>query len=72
MVTVLGRGVPIITFNEEPGQITLGTAVNKVVSQGGSGRLVVTITNLGNEAVDASGLPVKIVDVLPEGGSPRR
>lgn len=33
----------------------------------GSGRLVVTVTNLGDEAADGSGDPVTIADVLPEG-----
>jgi hypothetical protein len=32
-----------------------------------SGRLVVTVTNLGDENVDGSGDPVTILDVLPEG-----
>jgi hypothetical protein len=67
VVTVPKRGVPIITFNEDGSQIRVGTAVNKVISEGGSGHLIATITNLGNQAVDASGAPVKIVDVLPEG-----
>jgi hypothetical protein len=45
----------------------LGTATNKVLSPGGSGRLVVTITNLGDEEVDGVADPVAIVDELPEG-----
>jgi hypothetical protein len=34
---------------------------------GGSGRLVLTITNLGDWPADGSGTPVTIVDELPEG-----
>jgi hypothetical protein len=67
VVTVPGRSVPTITFNEDSGQTRIGTAVNKIVSPGGSGRLIVTVTNLGNEAVEAEGQPVTIVDKLPEG-----
>jgi len=67
VITVPGRGVPNITFNQQEGQIRVGTAETKVVSAGGSGRLVVTLTNLGNEAVDGSVEPVSIVDELPEG-----
>lgn len=33
----------------------------------GSGRLVITVTNLGDEAADGSSDPVRIEDVLPEG-----
>jgi hypothetical protein len=67
LVTVPGRGVPAIGFNEEEAQPRFGTAKNKVVSTGGSGRLVLTITNLGNEEIDASSDPVTIVDDLPQG-----
>lgn len=67
VITVPGRSVPTITFKESEGQIVVGTAVNKNISAGGSGRLIMTITNLGNEAVDAEGSPVTIVDELPEG-----
>jgi hypothetical protein len=44
----------------------LGTASSKVVSEG-SGRLVLTLTNLGDAPVDGSGTPVTITDELPEG-----
>jgi len=67
VVTVPGRSVPPIFFNEDDNQPKFGTAENKIISQGGSGRLIVTVTNLGDEAVDASGEPVTIVDELPEG-----
>lgn len=45
-----------------------GAAANlKVVSPGGSGRLVLTLTNLGDAPVIASKTPVTITDELPEG-----
>jgi hypothetical protein len=68
-VTVPGRGVapariaPLV--NEVFG--IFGTSKTKVISAGGSGRLVATITNLGDEEVDATSDPVTIVDELPEG-----
>lgn len=45
----------------------LGTAKSTVVSEGGSGRLVVTATNIGDAPVDATSTPVTIIDELPEG-----
>jgi len=56
----------IIEVNTEFGPFPAGTASSEVTSEG-SGRLVLTITNLGDETVDASGTPVTIVDKLPEG-----
>jgi hypothetical protein len=44
-----------------------GTASSKVLSSGGSGRLILTLTNLGDAPVDATSTPVTIVDELPEG-----
>ncbi len=38
-----------------------------IVTPAGSGRLVATITNLGNAPVDGTGTPVTIIDQLPEG-----
>jgi hypothetical protein len=73
IVTVPGISVPTISGlltkkeSEEQGKGRFGDAVNKVLSNGGSGRLVVTVTNLGNEAVEAEGLPVTIADELPGG-----
>jgi hypothetical protein len=46
--------------------VPFGEGSAKVLS-GGSGRLVVTITNLGDAPVDGSSTPVTIVDELPEG-----
>jgi hypothetical protein len=45
----------------------IGTASLNVIEPGGSGRLVLTLTNLGDAPVDGSQTPVKITDELPEG-----
>ncbi len=68
-VTVSGRWVPAVEVSpfKPIGLPPLGSASTRVLSTGGSGRLVVTVTNLGNEAVDPSGNPVTIVDQLPGG-----
>jgi hypothetical protein len=56
---------PTITVSvPEP---SFGTASAKILTPGGSGRLILTITNLGNAPVDATQTPVTIVDQLPEG-----
>lgn len=65
-VTVAGRSVPAIAFGQ-PGEPTVGNFGSQVIGEGGSGRLVVTVTNLGDAPVDAVGEPVTIVDELPEG-----
>ena len=44
----------------------LGIASTKITSEG-SGRIVLTLTNLGDAPVDGSGTAVTIVDELPEG-----
>jgi hypothetical protein len=44
----------------------VGTASSMIVSKD-SGRLVLTLTNLGDETVDGSASPVRIVDKLPAG-----
>ena len=44
-----------------------GGATARVVKLGGSGRLVITITNLGDAPVDGTSSPVTIIDELPEG-----
>jgi hypothetical protein len=58
----------VIQVNTEFGPFLAGTASSKVTSEG-SGRLVLTLTNLGDEAVDGSGTPVRIVDKLPQGAT---
>ena len=45
----------------------LGEALSSKVLSEGSGRLVLTFTNLGDETVDGSATPVTIVDKLPAG-----
>src|SRR6187397_1606538 len=48
--------------------VLVGSATTKVITPGGSGRLVVTVTNLGDAPVQASEEnPVTIKDELPEG-----
>ncbi|HST68383.1 MAG TPA: hypothetical protein VLI94_01850 [Solirubrobacterales bacterium] len=61
-VTFIGRGVV-------PIQITpvLGEAKVRTLSPGGSGRLILTLTNLGDAPVDGTETPVTIVDELPDG-----
>jgi hypothetical protein len=68
IVAVAGGSVPPVQISPIQTELgPLGSATTNVLSPGGSGRLLVTVTNLGNEAVDASTDPVKIVDELPEG-----
>ncbi|MDX6634085.1 MAG: hypothetical protein QOF06_288 [Solirubrobacterales bacterium] len=70
VVTVVERGAPPIIINTElePGtEVFEGSANVKVLSPGGSGRLVLTLTNLGTAPVDGTTTPVTIVDELPEG-----
>jgi hypothetical protein len=55
-----GRAAPLI-------KIAFGEGTTKVIQSGGSGRLLLTLTNLGDAPVDGSGTPVTIVDELPEG-----
>lgn len=45
----------------------LGGATTKLIRPGGSGRLVLTITNLGDAPVDGTSAPVTVVDQLPDG-----
>jgi hypothetical protein len=57
------RGAPGLEF----GSLGLGFASSKVIDEGGSGRLLLTITNVGDAPVDATSEPVIIVDRLPQG-----
>jgi hypothetical protein len=47
--------------------LELGVNVGSKVLSEGSGRLVLTLTNLGDAPVDGSGTPVTILDKLPSG-----
>jgi hypothetical protein len=47
--------------------VQYGSANTRIVSAGGSGRLVLTLTNLGDAPVDATSNPVTVVDELPDG-----
>lgn len=60
-------GPPIELTVLEFSGIPMGENVSSIATSEGSGRLVLTFTNLGDETVDGSGTPVKIVDQLPEG-----
>lgn len=64
-VIVPNRFAPAIRLS--PTDPRLGSATSKVLLDGGSGRLVSTFTNLGDQPVDASSTPVTILDRLPEG-----
>jgi hypothetical protein len=55
-----GRSVPPLTV--------VGTGSSAaVVTEGGSGRLVISLTNLGDAPVNGTAAPVTIVDELPDG-----
>jgi hypothetical protein len=67
-VTVPGRSASAVDLNGDPGDILrVGKATTKILSPGGSGRLLVTLTNLGDAPVDGTEIPVTIKDELPEG-----
>jgi hypothetical protein len=55
----------VIQVNTEFGPFPAGESVSSKATSEGSGRLVLTLTNLGDEPVDGSGAPVRIVDKLP-------
>jgi hypothetical protein len=62
VATTVGRSAPAITLKP-----FVGSGTSRVIEPGGSGRLVLTITNLGDAPVDGTETPVRIVDELPEG-----
>jgi len=49
------------------GALELGEEVGSKVTSEGSGRLTVTLTNLGDAPMDATSTPLTIVDQLPDG-----
>jgi len=56
----------VIAFEFSGQPFQMGTASSEVLTEG-SGRLVLTLTNLGDAPVDGSTTPVTIVDKLPVG-----
>jgi hypothetical protein len=64
-ITTLGREVPIIGL--EPANELSGRGRGKTLSVGGSGRLLLTLTNLGNASIDGGADPVVITNHLPAG-----
>jgi hypothetical protein len=69
-INVSGGSVPPVQVTPLESEFgNFGSAETNVLSPGGSGRLVVTVTNLGDEEVDGAANPVTIVDELPEGVS---
>jgi hypothetical protein len=71
VVTTPDQPEPSITVNTGfklgPNEIHYGSSRTKVISSGGSGRLVATVTNLGDAPITTPSNPVIIVDHLPEG-----
>lgn len=69
VVTTPKQAAPAIIVEPvaKEGPFNTGEAQAQVLSAGGSGRLVVTITNLGDIPVDATAVPVTVVDELPVG-----
>jgi hypothetical protein len=66
IVTTPGQPAPAIGLSPLVEGFT-GSGTVKVLSSGGSGRLVVTLTNLGDAPLDATKTPLTIIDELPEG-----
>jgi hypothetical protein len=67
VITTPGRWVaPVKVTPLAIGSVTIGRASSKVISEG-SGRLTITLTNLGNTPADATEAPLTIVDSLPPG-----
>jgi hypothetical protein len=72
LITTTDRWVPApivitpITYLVGAIEYTFGSASSRVTSEG-SGRLVLTATNLGDAPVDGEAEAVRIEDVLPEG-----
>jgi hypothetical protein len=63
---------PLVVTTPRRGELRIfvepvvGTASSRILSGGGSGRLVLTVTNIGDAPVDATAAPVTIVDDLPD------
>ncbi len=69
LVTTPDRSAPTIHLDAFSNQFntSFGSASSRPLSPGGSGRLVLTLTNLGDAPVDATSTPVTIIDRLPAG-----
>ncbi len=67
IVTVPSQGVPTIALNNEKEVPHAGIAKSKILAPGGSGRLTVTISNLGDGEANGKADPIRVVDELPEG-----
>jgi hypothetical protein len=67
VITTKGRPEPVIAVNTESPFGPYGSATTKELAIGGSGQLVLALTNIGDAPVDATKTPVTIVDHLPEG-----
>ncbi len=70
LILTPGRATPVISLasaNPVKEAKEIGSGEAKLLSTGGSGRLSLTITNLGDAAVDATETPVEILDQLPQG-----
>ena len=70
-VSTPGRWAPPLGFRLatrtiEGKELNMGAASAKVTSQG-SGRLVITATNLGDAPLDAESTPLTLTETLPEG-----
>ena len=66
VVRVFNESVPPISLFQDEA-FPVGTFDAKVLNPGGSGRLVITLTNVGDAPLDATSTPLTIVDELPEG-----
>jgi hypothetical protein len=66
VTTLPGPPISFVTLVEG----VTGSVKTKTIQLGGSGRLVVTLTNIGDAAIDGSASPVTIVDELPENVEP--
>ncbi len=67
LITTPDRSVPAVGVTPAVQSPISGSAEAKILAAGGSGRLVLTATNIGDAPVDATDTPVEIVDELPDG-----
>jgi hypothetical protein len=68
LITSVGEDARRFVPSLEAQNFATGTGASaRVIQAGGSGRLVVTLTNLGDLPLDATKSPLTIIDELPEG-----